>query len=373
MALAALYASVFSFSLSFGGIMPWMALAMETRGTDATLIGIVSAAGAVGVLVGAPLVPRMLNRFGAADAMILAGIVMVGAVIALPVLDSPAAWIVLRFVSGCAGAVPWVVTETWVNAVAEDRSRGRAIAAYGTALAAGYACGPLVLVVAGAEGATPVMIFAGLEVLAIVPILFIRRLAPVIDLSGPVRMWAMVWAMPVLLAAAFLAGSGDTALFAFLPIWGLHGGLDEAMAVTLLSVFVAGNVALQVPLGWMADKAGFRRMMGVCGLICLAGPVLSWWAVPSVPLLAVTFLIWGGAKWGLYSIALAELGVRFKGGTLAGANAAFVMVYTFANIAAPPAAGLAIKAWDPHGLLALMFALSAGFFVLLALRRRPSA
>jgi MFS family permease len=364
----ALYTSVFAFSLSFGGLVPWLALALEARGTEPTVIGIVSAANPVGVLVAASFVPRLLTRFGASAAMVVGVLTGAVSILALYAFDSIASWIVLRFISGVAGSIPWVITETWINIIADDRSRGRAIAGYAAVMAAGFACGPLIVTTVGFEGALPLIVFTLLKISAIVPILLIWNLSPTIERSGATGITAMLKAMPLLLAAAFLAGAADTAFFSFLPIWGLRIGLDDATAVTLLSLFVIGNVVLQFPIGWLGDKTDYRLVLTGCGAICAAGPVLAYVCPPSPYLLGVILFFWGGAAWGVYSVSLAALGKRFTGTLLAAANAAFVIIYTVANITGPPVAGLALSLWNPHGLLAFMFAMAAAFLALALFR-----
>ena len=366
--LMALFASVFSFGISFGGLVPWIALVLEGRGTDETLIGVVSAANPVGVLLAAPLVPLIVRRFGAADAMLASGVVSVAAIALLPVFDTLGAWLALRLVSGIAGAVPWVVTETWINVVAGDRARGRVIALYAAVLAAGFAAGPVILTIVGIEGLKPVIGFMALQAAALLPIFMVRSLSPDLGLTGTGGIAKLLLAMPVLLAAAFLAGAVDTAFFSFLPIWGTRSGLEETFAISLLSIFVAGNIFMQVPLGWLADVAGYRRVLAICGLACIVGPVLVLNSAGSPILLAAVLFLWGGFAWGTYSVALAALGRRFQGGALAAANAAFVMSYTVANIIGPPVAGLAIELWNPDGLMVFMLALAAIFAILLGVR-----
>jgi MFS family permease len=252
--------------------------------------------------------------------------------------------------------------------VADDRNRARVVALYGAVLAVGFAAGPLVLTVTGSDGPAAVICFASLNVAALAPIFLVRKLAPVMGFAEPLRISGIVLAMPVILAAAFLSGAVDTAFFSFLPIWGLRSGFGEAFAVTLLSIFVAGNIVLQFPLGWLADVLGYRPVMLGCGLACILGPLLALSVIGSPIALASVLFVWGGAAWGTYSIGLAALGRRFKNGPLAAANAAFFMVYTLANVSGPPLAGLAIEAWNPHGLIALMLGFGVAFTVLVLWR-----
>lgn len=366
--LIAIFACVLSFSISLGGLVPWMALVLEARGVDEAMIGFVAAANPLGVMLAAPLVPRLLRRIDAADAILAAGVVTVASIALMPLFDTVSAWLILRLISGFAGSVPWVVTETWINVVADDRNRARVVALYGAVLAVGFAAGPLVLTVTGSDGPAAVICFASLNAAALAPIFLVRKLAPVMGFAEPLRISGIVLAMPVIIAAAFLSGAVDTAFFSFLPIWGLRSGFGEAFAVTLLSIFVAGNIVLQFPLGWLADVLGYRPVMLGCGLACILGPLLALSVIGSPIALASVLFVWGGAAWGTYSIGLAALGRRFKNGPLAAANAAFVMVYTLANVSGPPLAGLAIEAWNPHGLIALMLGFGVAFTALVLWR-----
>jgi hypothetical protein len=82
--------------------------------------------------------------------------------------------------------------------------------------------------------------------------------------------------------------------------------------------------------------------------------------------------VWGGWILGIYSIGLTILGERFKGADLANANAAFVMSYCVGLLAGPAVEGVALDAWNPHGLLAVLGAISAGYvgYLMLFARER---
>ena len=146
--------------------------------------------------------------------------------------------------------------------------------------------------------------------------------------------------MPAVYAAAFLAGLVDTAFFTFLPIWGLRMNLDPAFALALLSVFVAGNIALQLPVGLLADRIGTRPVMALCGLISVISPIGAVYAAGIPILLCAILFVWGGAIWALYTLAMIDIGHRCRGTTLAAASGALVVVYTISNVSGcPPLTG----------------------------------
>lgn len=366
--LVALRACVFTFGVAYAGILPWITLKLEGQQVAPVLIGVVSAANAIGVMVMAPFAGRIVRRMGMAKGLLYWGLLSVLMLGLLPVFDSVPSWIILRFLGGLAGAVPWIVTETWINMLAGEKTRARVIALYAIALAAGFATGPVVLTLTGTEGLLPIATFLVISLAALVPILFIRRSAPEMGDDEGGNVWGALLAMPTVMTAVFVAGAVDASFFSFLPIWGTRAGFEAAHAVTLLSIFVAGNIVLQFPIGWLADKIGPRKTMGLSGLFCLAAPFLALPVAGSHAGLAAVLFLWGGAAWSLYALALVEIGHRLTGTALATANGAIVLVYTLSNIAAPPLSGGAMQIWDPHGFLFISSIVSAILLIILTLR-----
>lgn len=364
--LAALCASIFSFAVAFGGLIPLMALVLEARSVDGATIGLVVAAQPLGTIVAAPFVPRLLRRLGAVNAILVCGVISLLTVILLPLFVSVPAWMALRLIAGLAGAGPWIILETWINVIATERDRARIIAIYVSMVAAGFAAGPVVLSLSGTDGVLPFIVFAVLSATGLLPIAFLKRAEPVVEVAENTQMLSILRAAPVLFAAAIVAGVVDIVFFSFLPIWGIRSGLEEWLAVLLLSVFVSGNIVLQYPLGWLADTLGYRSVLLGCAVVCVAGPLVAPGLLVTPVILGMVLFIWGGCAWALYSISLAELGQRFRGGTLAAANSVFVIAYEVANVAGPPAAGAAIDIWPDNGLMGVTGVVAVCFIVLLA-------
>ncbi len=368
--LAALFAGVFVFGISFAGIIPWIALVLEERGTNPAIIGIVSATNPIGVMVMAPFVGRIMQRLGAANAIIVGSLVTALTIVLMPVFDSTAEWVLLRFISGLGGAVPWVATETWINVAAGGRSRGRVVGLYGAFLSVGFAAGPLIVSLVGIESWAPAIVFGALSAAALAPIVAIRRHSPRLETEEHHPAVKIISAMPAVFAGAFLAGMVDTAFFTFLPIWGLRVNLDPAFALALLSVFVAGNIALQLPVGWLADRIGTRPVMALCGFSSIVGPLGAVYFAGYPILLCTILFFWGGAVYALYTLAMIDIGHHCRGTTLASASGALVVVYTISNISGPPLTGAAMQAWGPHGLMAVSTGVAAIFMLIMAVRTR---
>lgn len=367
--LAAHFASSLSIGIAIGGMVPLIAFTLEQRGVDSVLIGVNSAMTSLGVIVVAPLVPSIIRRLGAAEGIVAGLLVTTLAVLAMAATDDLLAWLLLRFAMGAGIVTQWVVSETWMQAIVTERRRGLVMSVYVTSIAAGFAVGPLILSVVGTEGLLPFAVFAGMIAATALPMLPIRRWVPPLALSQRGSVVRLLREAPTIATAALAVGLVDSAFFTFMPLYGLRIGLTDTVALTLLTVVLAGNVVLQVPLGWLADRLPRRSLLVALGVLCFIGaPVAGWLLSTGSPAAYPALFLWGGAGFGLYTVAVTMLGERYRGGELAAANAAFVMAFEVANLAGPPVAGWAIEAWPPHGLMAWMSAVALLFVILASVR-----
>jgi len=364
--LVALFTSAATFGLAFGGFAPLVALALERQDVDSLVIGANAAMSPIGTVATSFLVPGLIRRLGAFNAFMAGCALTLVAMMLFPVVTSVPAWFGLRLLAGIGIAAPWVVAETWINVAARQHNRGRVMAIYATVMAAGFAAGPLILTMTGTEGAAPFYWFAGIFFVSVLPMFAIRSHAPGLDFrghSGPSR---TLLTAPTIFAAAFLSGVLDISVFSFLPLYGLARGFEEVQAVTMLTLFLAGNLVLQLPIGYVADKIRKRFVLLCCAAACVAAPALLPQLMGNQLTMAAALFVWGGCSWGLYSVALAMLGERFKSGGLAIANAAFMMAFEAGNIVGPPIGGFAFKFMGGDGFLMFLGGAAGIYFVIVA-------
>ena len=353
--LLANYLSSFTIGIAVGGISPFLSLILEARGVNETIIGANAAVGSVGIICVAPFVPAVVRRFGLATSVVAGILLSVVAFLAMAVTGSLVAWLVLRFVFSGGLAIHWVVSETWMNAVSTHRDRGQILSIYVTAIAAGFATGPVVLGIVGISGWLPFTIFAAGTVASAIPLAMVAQHAPVIETGRTGAPWMLVRRAPTVFAAVVIGGIYGGASFTLLPIYGLRAGLSETDAVFILTMFLAGNVVFQVPIGWLSDRFNHFALLLGCGLVAVLVPLMISSFLADAMLLAIVLAVWGGAVFGFYTIGLTMLGERFVSGDMVTANAAYVMTFEFANMVGPPAAGLAMSLWSPHGMMAMLF------------------
>jgi MFS family permease len=210
LSLLALDACVFGVGIAFGALVPLITLRLAHQGVDATLIGLNAAMFPLAVLLVGPFLPHLLHRLGAVRSMCFGLCIVAITILMFPALPYLPAWFVLRFLTGAAGAIPWVVSETWLNMVATDRDRGRIMGIYATVLAAGFAIGPAIIGAIGVEGWRPFLIVA----LAAANVVFVMvyqiggasgptLAGTAIDLIGSEGLVVVVAAAATMLALAF--------------------------------------------------------------------------------------------------------------------------------------------------------------------------
>jgi MFS family permease len=292
----------------------------------------------------------------------LASMVVCAACFALfPAVDGYGAWLVIRFVFGAAEGFLFVAAETWINQAIDDRVRGRVVAIYTTALALGFATGPLIIAATGIEGPRPFLVGAGLVLAGLLLLLLGLGTAPGIAGVPSHGLLTLLRLIPVAAASAALFGLLDGGLISLLAVYGVAIGLDTAAAAGLVTTLVVGGIVLQLPIGWLADRTDRARTLAGCAAagtaILLAVPA----AVDEPVVMHGLLFVLGGVLGSFWMLAMTALGERFRGPDLAAGNVALTLAYGLGSVAGPAVGGLAMELWSPHGLMATLAAFTAAF------------
>lgn len=372
--LIAVIACLSVFDVSLGLTYPLLALVLEARGVDATMIGLNAAMTPVGLVLFAPFIPAVARRMGT-RVFVLACIGATGVILTLfKAIDDLAIWFALRFLLGVAEAGLFTVSEAWINELAGRAHRGRVVAIYASLLSAGFAVGPFLLAIVGSEGWTPFLVGLAFIVAGALPLILLRDGLPKLPTEDHGSLRTFLPFAPVLLAAVLVFAIFDTGIMSLFPIYGLRNGLDETVAASALGLLIAGNILLQFPIGWLSDRTSRRAVMIGCAMLTVAGGLL-------LPVVLQTWLLWpllflwGSAAFGVYTMALAELGDRFSGAVLLAGSAAFAAAWGLGGIIGPPLGGVAMEGFGPDGLpfsLAVCFLVFAGFAFLRMRKSRQS-
>lgn len=359
----------------FGLSLPLIALNLETMTGSGALAGWNVVMSAVATILGAPLMLPILAKVPARGLLAAGCVICAGAFLAFRTTESLWAWAGIRFMLGVGITLVFLVSETWINQLADENHRGRLMGIYATALSAGFGLGGLLLSLTGVEGWLPFLagaaIFASGAMLTALP--GPGLVPPEGESARPRAMIAALLMAPTPLIAVLFFGAIETAAMNFIAVYGVRSGLGVTQAALFLLAGALGNIALQAPLGNLSDRIGAFRVLLICAGAGAVFPLLLWAGGSLAPLLYPLFFLYSGLVTGMYTIGLVMLGQRFKGGALAPANAAFVLMYGVGELVSPPASGAAMDWIDPGGLMLSLSIMASGFLAFAVIRRAATA
>lgn len=364
--LSAIIGTICAFSFIAGFIYPVIALALEARGHDEAAIGLNATASGLGILVAGFYIPRLIGRFGTFR-LLAAGVVLcVVSLILMSAFTGYWSWIVLRIILAMSVAALFSVGEAWINAIAEEETRGRTVAIYVAAMALSFAVGAGTVKVTGFEGLLPFATAAVIVVLCFVPVLPFHAKDPLAEPdplaeNNGVVMTVLRQAI-VLMVVVVLFGALDAVILGLFPSYTLAQGVPATDAAMPLAAMAVGVVLLQFPLGYLSDRVPRMRLLTwILVSVVLLGP-----ALPLVDLAHWTGLlfvgVFGGLAFAPYTLALAVLGERYKGRKLAAGSALFAIMWGLGTTAGPVTFGVAMENLGPSALpygVALMFLATA--------------
>lgn len=371
--LAALIATASLVGTTIPLNLPLLSLGLERAGFAADAIGLNAAASGLGVLLAVPLLAPLHRRLGSRGTIAAGAAVAALAMLVLPLRVDFLFWFLLRMVVSAGTALVFIVAEATINALAPQGQRARVLAVYATVFCLAYASGPLVIVLLGSEGYLPFAVSAGLFLLGAWPAAAARGIDAALD-APPANLrladgLAIFRRAPLAFLTILVFGVLEASLFSLFPVYALAFGYGEGTAALMLSVWILGNVLLQYPIAWLADRWPRHTVLGAVAAVVLCGflllPVAMASGLAPWPLLVLL----GGFAGALYTLSLALIGDACRGFALALANAAFVVMIELGMTLGPPLSGLAMGSAGPHGL-PLFLAAACAPLLIAALRPR---
>lgn len=347
--MAAVISVALIFGLTYSLSAALIALDLAERGYGETMIGLNAAMHALGTLLVAPILPRLVGKIGPRRIVVISLGVAAVTLALFPASPLLWLWFPLRFVLGAASEVLFVLSETWTNSLAEEKTRARSMAAYMIAMSLGMALGPLILSIVGSQGALPYLIGTVLCIGALVLVA-----APIVkaphfeepEVSNPLHYVALA---PLAIATTVLIAALESSGLSFLALYAMGHGWDEAGAATLISAMMFGAIVCQVPIGYLGDVLDRRRLVIGLALVATIGAA-AWPFVLHEAFIAYPLLfVWGGAFVGIYTIMLTVVGSRFHGSDLVGVYAVMGLSWGGGLLLGPALAGFAMDRLE-HGL-----------------------
>jgi len=359
--LVAAIATVGCCDIAMGLTLQLLPLLMEAQGVPAWIMGVNAAMGPIGILMAGPLLPHIIGRVGSKRIAVFVIAILIATMIAFPLAQSIWLWFPIRFIFGIAAGTLFTISEAWVLTFAGDGNRGRITSLYTSVLAVTFSVGPLILPFTGIEGWTPWLIGMACIAAGALPLAFVEVNDEAFRQKQRGGFFRFMGRAPLLLFAVAAATLFDSVFISFFTIFGLRHGLELEVASRILGVGIIANTLLFFPIGWLADHWSRIGVVVVTasltvGLSLSLIPLIGTWAIwpATVLLLASAF--------GVYVVALATLGDKFKGPDVIAGSAAIAAMWGVGGLLGTPIAGAAI---DAFGINAMPVTLAVFYAILL--------
>ena len=244
------------------------------------------------------------------------------------------------------------------------------MAIYTTAMALGFAGGPIILSLV-TEGSAPYLLGACITLGAMVALLNPWVTVPSAVHPPTNRPLAYLTLAPISLSATLLNASIETAGLSFIALYAVDMEWSEASGMRLLSTLMIGAILLQVPIGWLADRFDRRRLMIVLAALSAIGALVWPWLFAHPWMAYALIFMWGGVFVGIYTVMLALVGSRFKGGDLVRMYAVMSVMWGVGALIGPTVVGVAMQL-SPRFGLPYTIAMACGTFAFVAAWRRTT-
>ena len=322
--------------------LPLSSLTLQTWGTSTSVIGFAASMTGLATVVITPFFSKLINRFGQMGIMRFCLVVLPIAIAFLPVFQNIYIWFLLRFIIGVVATGVWLLSEVWINALAEDQHRGKIIALYSSLISLGLIVGVLISSLIPIETGGGFYVSAGIAVISAIPLWKMDDL-PDFDVVEDISFYKYLVTAPGLMGSSWIMGFLYAATAALLPIFALpfvEG--DYAQSSRTVAWLASGELTIPLFVGWLADRYDKTKLM----IYISCGSVIALAILPAIFDIAVMrflfLFIIGGSIMSFYSLGLTLLGQEFKGKVLASANASFIFFLSLGEILGPPVVGAAM-------------------------------
>ncbi len=311
----------------------------------------------LGALAGTVVTPRLIEKVGHIRVFsALASMVSVAAIAHLLTSD-PVSWSVMRLLAGFCFPGLYVITESWLNAKAENRLRAQILSVYFIIQTAGPALGTAMV---GLPDPTGNMLFGLASILlsvGFVPLLLSNNRAP--DYTAPERMPVarLYRVSPMAVLGIVIMGAGVVSWFIALPLYALRSGFSEAQASGALVVAMIVAAVVQYPVGWIADHVD-RRFV-VMGLALITSAAALWMAVDTAPSrIVLGFSVIAAVSLPVYSVLAAHANDHLSPGQIVAASGTMAFLLQLGQFGGMLLGPNLISMMDGRGLQLFIFTTS---------------
>jgi len=283
-------------------------------------------------------------------------------------------WFIMRFITGFCFVGMYTVAESWVNDLADNEHRGKALSIYMIVSMSGSAFGQLFLNISSPETATLFMLVSILISISLVPILITVSKQPDFSVTEFLTIKQLYKASPLGVVTAIIVGAAHGTLWGIGSIYGLKSGLTIEQVSIFMFTFVIGGALNQYLIGYLSDIYDRRIIILAVSLLAALFTIFAViFNYSFIYLLIFTFLF-GGLTVPLYSLAIAHTNDFLTKKEMVAASSGLLMVGGVGLTIGPILGGMAMDLIGASGFWIYLFLIhsSIGLFAIYRMSIRDS-
>ena len=284
--------------LAYSGFEPWVSGAILTA---------TGAGGFLGCLISG----RLIKRVGHARVFsTFSGLIIINAV-GLALSEDPYIWMVVRFLYGISITGLFIVSQSWLNDVCENKWRGKVIAIFYMTYVLSIGAGSYILSFVNLMGSGAPLLAILFTAIGILPVSLtkLRTPSPPENISIAIK---SVWKIsPVGLVGMSVVGGLTMLIQGFTPIYAAANDFSKNNIALLMFFMQFGMIAIQIPLGALSDRIDRRKVILLSAFIVLIFTcVATQLNTTELLWIILVFGICSGATESIFSIATAHANDR---------------------------------------------------------------
>lgn len=354
--IAALFASFALMGVGQGLLGSLVGIRATAENFSILTIGAISAGFYAGFIYGTDLCARMIGAVGHIRSFAVFAALAAVSVLLMGMFVNPVSWIGLRVLGGACSAGVYVVIESWLNAFATNKDRGRILAFYMILYYLGIGLGQGFLFVAPPMNTTLFMTAAVLFCLSLVPLSASQTRQPEETSFERFDFRRLYKTSPQATAGCFGVGLILGSFWGMGAVFITKLGMPaESVAVFIVAV-LTGALLLQWPLGMLSDIFSRRLVIAFAcllasfsslGMFYLTRHGMEAFTLPFF-VLAVFF---GGTNYSLYSLMLSLMNDFLEPKHLLKASSGLLALHALGAVLGPVLAAGAMAMVGPSGLM----------------------
>lgn len=340
-----------------------------------TLTGVVMSGYFAGFLLGSTWTPRAVRRVGHIRVFAALAALASVAILIHSLIVEPVVWGLMRVLTGVCYAGLYVVSESWLNARADNATRGRLLSIYMVISYIGMGGGHLTLNLADPARADLFMLVSVAISVAVVPILLSATRAPETATPTPVSLRALYRISPLGSVGTLATGIANGAVFTMGAVYARSVGLSVAEVSLFMAAIIAGGAIFQWPLGRLSDRFDRRAVITGVTFVAAALAILADRIAGLSDLgLLGAMALFGGATLSMYSLCVAHTNDHLSSDQLVAASSGLVFANGVGAILGPSIAGAAMDLHGPSGFFGWLAVVhgAIGVYGLWRMTQRPA-